>query len=157
MDAESIRALDQKGNEHTIIIIIILIIMGILIRNHFGSNPYRQQTTGRLPWANGFHVVSPPCGRDVKLFINIPNHGGHSAYDVAWNNKKMRDVIIHWGGISVKPKPTAHGKGGEGKGKGVKDGIGPDHHWNISVFPPHPFTETDLDVDTVFFPRLMSA
>ena len=27
--------------------------------NHFGWNLYRQQTTGRLPWAKGFHM---PCG-----------------------------------------------------------------------------------------------
>jgi hypothetical protein len=42
----------------SIINIIIIIIMIIVIRNHFGSNLYRQQTTGRLPWANGFHL--PP-------------------------------------------------------------------------------------------------
>jgi hypothetical protein len=64
-----------------LIIIIIIIIMIIVIRNHFGWNLYRQQTTGRLPWANGFHV--PPYNSS-KMAIShasdqelsmIPFHG----------------------------------------------------------------------------------
>ena len=70
--------------------------------------------------------------RDAKLFINIPNARGHSPFDIHWNNYALRDIIEDFGGRSVLPMPTAHGKGkkGKGKGKGTRDGIGPEHQWN---------------------------
>ena len=78
----------------------------IIIRNHFVQTCTvfrRPKATDDRPFALGrfasYHVGAletvKESGRDVKLFINIPNHLGHSAYDIAWNNKKMRDDIIH--------------------------------------------------------------
>ena len=57
--------LNHRHNHHLIvtivivitIIISIIIIKIIVIRNHFGWNLYRQQTTGRLPWANGLYFL----------------------------------------------------------------------------------------------------
>ena len=102
---------------------------------------------GRFPSDHvGVLEIVKESGRDVKLFINIPNHLGHSPFDTAWSSKRMQNVIVGFGGFSVKPMPNAHGKGGKGKGKGVKDGIGPDHHWNRQFHRgqgqgqgPHPF------------------
>ena len=70
-----------------IVLITIIIIMTIVIRNHFGWNLYRQQTTGRLPWANGFpsfHFLPCRCFRvgcllapvGVGLYREFEDHYG---------------------------------------------------------------------------------
>jgi len=67
--------LNHRHNHHhliiTIVIIItiiisIIIIKIIVIRNHFGWNLCRQQTTGRLPWANGLYFLEDG---DLARFI----------------------------------------------------------------------------------------
>jgi hypothetical protein len=59
--------LNHRHNHHLIITIVIIIKI-IVIRNHFGWNLYRQQTTGRLPWANGLYFLEDG---DLARFIVV--------------------------------------------------------------------------------------
>ena len=69
-------------------------------------------------------------GRDVKLLINLPNHNGQSAYDVAWNNALLSEELRPHGGKALKPLPNDTGKTGKGRGKGVAECLGPKHPLN---------------------------
>ena len=61
-----------------------------------------------------------------QQLINIPGKNGHSAFDIHWNNRELKEVVEEFGGISIWPMPAAHGKGKHGKaGKGTRDGLGP--------------------------------
>ena len=59
--------------------------------------------------------------------VNKTNHHGQAPFDQHWNNSGIRGVLARWGGHSVKPMDRNTGKG---RGKGVRDGLGPDHSWS---------------------------
>ena len=81
---------------------------------------------------------TPNFGRELmKQIINIPGKGGHSPYDLHWNNGGLRTVVHEFGGYSICPMPGAHGKGTHGKpGKGSKDGLGPENWYNRQYHNP---------------------
>ena len=52
-----------------------------------------------------------------STLINFPTEvGSHSAYDLYWHNKDMKDMLRWWGGKVVNPMPKNTGITGRGRG-----------------------------------------